>query len=276
MKYLAVLALVGIIWIFWQQGTPENQAKPQTSAQEYMVNLKVTDFDQQGNKEREIIASNWAFVPSAKKSNIVSPLVTVYKVSGDIWHLSADKAYAWHKSLDSKINKVEMLNNVQANRAEHQKFTPTVIKSEAIDYYPEEDKITSMSKVTMEQPELHIEGYGMLGYIDKNWVQLLDRTTTISDNHTIKAKQATFDDRSGKAVYEKDVTVHSEKADISSDSLEILRDKREIKTLIAYGNPAKYDNGSEQITGPELIYNVANETLHAKNSTLVIEQKQDS
>lgn len=278
MKYVVLLALVGMFWLFYKQNACTTKPTAgRIQAQEYMARLSITNFTAAGTPKEKIAAQSWAFIPSEGKSNLFNPTIIAYKENGDVWTMSAKRAFAWHKSLQDKIEQIDMLEQVIIKRGEGAKFTPTEITTEEMQYFPKEDKVISPTLVTMRQPDIFISGYGMLGYLDKNWVQLHDRTTTIYNQHTIKSKRAEFDNQHGTALYTKNVTVDNSTSHLVSDSLSIHRDSQnKIKTLIAHGKPATFTKQGDSVSGPVLTYDITTDTLHTKNSTVTLQPKQAS
>lgn len=278
-KLALVIALVIMLWIFWQQRTVvKSPAKPAIQAQEYMQSIVMTSYNLDGSIKQAIEAQSWEFIPQEKKSNILQPHIIVYKPNGDIWDIKANIAYAWQETLQARIEQVDMRNDVIMQRAPNTKYTPTTITSAAIAYYPQQEKITSEVQVNLQQPDLYISGIGMLGFLDKNWLKLYDRTTTVHDQHTINSKEVEFDNNTGTVLYTKHVTVNNSNSNLKSDSLKLVRDgtNNKIKTMIAYGTPAIYTKDGDSIEGPILTYDVAQETLHTKQSTVTLQPKQES
>lgn len=274
MKYVLALILVGMLWFFYQQHhSSAKTSMKHTQVQEYMKKISITDYNETGAPKQKINAYSWAFVPTEKQSKIVAPRITIYKPNGDVWEISAKKAYAQHPTIQSKIESIAMHDHVKITKLDVVKNSSlSEMTTEELHYYPAEKKVTSNVLVTMQQPDLLITGVGMLGYLENSWVQLFDRTTTIYNNHTIKSKEVIFDNQQGTALYKQNVTVDNDTSHLSADTLSIHRDSQnKIKTLIAHGKPATYSKNGDTISGPVLTYDVAKETLHTKNSKVVIQ-----
>lgn len=278
-RLFLVVALCIMAWVFWQQKTVvKSTKKPSIEAQEYMHSITMTSYNADGSVKQMIEAESWEFLPQEKKSNVYHPHVVVYKPNGDIWDITSNTAYAWQNTLQDKVENVELRDHVVMQRANNSKYTPTTIKSSAIDYYPQQAKITSNVQVMLNQPDLYISGIGMLGHLDKNWLKLYDRTTTIHDHHIINAKEVEFDNDSGTALYTTNVVVSNNESNLRSDTLKLIRDgeNNRIKTMIAYGKPAIYTKQGDSIEGPVLTYDVAQETLHTQKSTVILQPKQEN
>jgi LPS export ABC transporter protein LptC len=168
-----------MIYWFYMQTKTEPYTATQNKPQEYMDNLQSTKFNILGMPKESIRAQHWEFNPSMGYSDLMQPHVTVYKPNGDIWFLSSQKALAWHKTISGQITKVDMLDGVIIERPEQDQTTPIKMETLALQYTPEQQMITTKEFVNMQQPGLTISGYGLLGYLDRNWIELHDKITTI-------------------------------------------------------------------------------------------------
>ncbi len=165
--------------IFYLQTRTERTTTKQSKPQEYMTQLTVSNFTAKGNAKEILTAEYWEFLPEQGCSDLVKPHVTVYKPNGDVWHLFANKAIAWHPTINDKVTKIDMKEGVIIERPALNNVTPIKVETLAMEYTPENDMITSKEYVSMQQPGLTISGFGMRGYLDRNWIELHDRITTI-------------------------------------------------------------------------------------------------
>lgn len=167
-----------VYWFYIQTKTSQDtdmQPKPQ----EYMTQLHSTKFDIYGKPKEAIYAEYWEFDPRLGCSDLSKPHVTVYKPNGDIWYISSNKALAWHRTINDQITKIDMLEGVIIERPALNNTTPIKMETLALQYTPDQEMITTKEYVSMQQPGLTISGYGLLGYLDRNWIELHDKITTI-------------------------------------------------------------------------------------------------
>lgn len=167
-----------VIW-FFKQSKPQTLESQDSKPQEYMLNLHSSNYDAQGKVKEAIYAEYWEFNPLLGCSELSNPRVTVYKPNGEVWYLSAKKALAWHPTLADQITKVNLQDGVLIERPETANATPVKLETLALEYIPDQEMITSKEFVSMQQPGLTISGYGLLGYLDRNWIELHDKITTI-------------------------------------------------------------------------------------------------
>lgn len=167
-----------VYWFFMQSRTNNFEYKKE-KPQEYMANIMVTNYNFFGLPKEQLEAEYWEFLPKLEQSQLIKPHVTVYKINGDVWHLSANKAIAWHKTINDHITLIDMSEGVVIERPAVNNATPTKIQTLAMQYKPSEEMISSKEFVSMQQPGLTISGYGMLGYLDRNWIELHEKITTV-------------------------------------------------------------------------------------------------
>lgn len=167
-----------IYWFFLQTKTMQHEPK-KIKPQEYMYKIQVTNYNEDGQPKEILHADYWEFKPSVGCSDLLQPFLTVYKPNGEMWYLSAKHALAWHTSMSDKITKIDMLDDVVIERPEINQATPVILKTLALQYIPDEEKISTKEFVSMQQPGLTISGYGLLGFLDRNWIELHDKITTI-------------------------------------------------------------------------------------------------
>lgn len=168
-----------MVWWFHLQNQAITKTERQTKPQEYMSELTIVNYNEQGTPKEKLQADYWAFVPLNGRSDLSNPRVTVYKLNGDSWNISAHKAMAWHPTMADKITQIDMLENVIIQRAADNNFTATKITTENMHYFPSSKMISSDAYIDMQQPGITISGQGMLGYLDKNWIELHENITTV-------------------------------------------------------------------------------------------------
>lgn len=175
--------LIGSVWWYNLQNRPFAHVTQQSKPQEYMANLTIINYGDNGEPRQKLQAVYWAFVPNNARSDLQQPHVIIYKPNGDVWHLSAYKAIAWHTKLGEKITQLDMLENVLVERTAENNATPTKITTQTMRYLAQNKQLSSEDYVYMHQPGLTISGKGMLGYLDKNWIELHDHITTVYNAH---------------------------------------------------------------------------------------------
>ncbi len=167
-----------MVWWFHLQNHHANPQRERGKPQEYMSNISICNYDVNGKIKEHLTAEYWAFIPKSGSSILQMPRVTMYRTEGDVWHLSANKALAWHATMRDKITQLDLSDNVLAERTADNGAIPTKIITETLQYFPPKEMLTTNDRIAMQQPGITISGIGMLGYLDKNWIELHDQITT--------------------------------------------------------------------------------------------------
>lgn len=176
---LIIFSIVAMVWWLHLQNKHIQPTKEHGKPQEYMSNITIANFDINGNIKERLRADYWAFIPRSGTSILQMPHVIVYKENGNVWHLSAIKALAWHPTMADKITQIDLSNNVVVERTAENDATPTKITTDTLQYFPPKEMLTTDAYIAMQQPGITISGIGMLSYIDQNWIELHDQISTI-------------------------------------------------------------------------------------------------
>ncbi len=168
-----------MVYIFYMQTRMPVYKPRKAKPQEYMQNLVITNYNENGLVKNVLQAQRWEFIPNNGRSNLFKPQVVLHKPNGDVWYLNSARALAWHPTIRAKITLIEMLDGVVIERPPINDATPVKIETRALQYEPDQEKISSTEFVSMQQPGLMISGYGMHGFLDRNWIELHDKITTI-------------------------------------------------------------------------------------------------
>jgi LPS export ABC transporter protein LptC len=158
--------------------------------QEYMLNVKVTHFNPDGNVKDHIRAAYWAYLPEQACSKITEPRLQVIKPDSSVWNVEAKLAVAKHQRLDSKITELALSEEVVITRPEALNILPIEVVTTDVFYYPETSYVKTDKFVKMTKPGLHVTGVGLEGYLDKNLVELHNNVQTTYSKREAGGKRA--------------------------------------------------------------------------------------
>lgn len=177
------LLVVGIIMAisYYQSKSKLKSSFVSKSAQEYMTGFSVTHFTESGDLKDTLTASSWAYLPDKQYSKLEAPILSIMKSDG-LWHVSANQAYAWHKTLDQKPDKIDLWDNVVIERPEQAQLEPVLISTEKLIYFPEKEDIETDLPISMVKPDLTLTGVGMQGNLNNNFLQLKSEVKTYVNN----------------------------------------------------------------------------------------------
>ena len=175
---ISIIIFSLIIIVIFQTKEGKQQVISKREQQEYMKNLTVTHFNENGDIKDKINATYWAYMPSKGCSVLTKPTMLLNKPNGAKWLLEAKEGIAYHKTIDTKIAKLDLSNQVIIERAKINNFTPVIIQTEQLSYFLDNGFVETDKFVSMKKPEVQITGVGLNGYLNKNWVELLHDVTT--------------------------------------------------------------------------------------------------
>lgn len=173
---LLLILLVGsVVWLVKPQRQSESNLVK--SPQEYMKNLAITHYNEQGAIKDKIYADYWAYVPEEKISNIEQPKIQINKPNKTVWFVVADRATA-HQPNIGKVERIDLIRNVHLSRPKASAVEPVDVATQWVTYYPDNEFVTTDDFVTISKPGLDISGTGLNGYLDKSWLELLSNVST--------------------------------------------------------------------------------------------------
>ena len=176
---IGVVVLCLIIITIYQTKTPTTtNTYANRIQQEYMQNVVVTHFTETGVIKDQIYANYWAYLPALGISTLLHPQIHITKPTGAKWVIQAEHGKAWHTTLDSKISKLELDENVIIKRLNDNNFIPITMQTEQISYFPDTEFVETDKYVKMDKPGFHLTGIGLKGYLNKDTIQLLKEVTT--------------------------------------------------------------------------------------------------
>ncbi len=179
----AIIGIALIIEISQDTKDPSTASIVTEEPQEYMKQLAMVTFSDQGRIKNVINAKYWAYLPQTQISTLVTPVLSFNKPGDNtIWLISAHKGSAVHPSLDSKIERLELQDNVIVEQYVGQQSTNSAatikVETEQAYFYPETEEVKTDHFVTMTKPGLLITGTGLEGHFKKHIVKLLHNVKT--------------------------------------------------------------------------------------------------
>ncbi len=185
-KALFLSVIAATIWSLYYYHTDPSTEQSNTYKipQEYMHDLAVVHFTEQGTIRDKIYAHYWAYLPEKEYSELEHPYLEVLKPNGSMWIIKSEFAKAKHKTLDNKAEELELLGKVIAERPATNQVEHIRVTSEHLFYNPKDESAKTDKFVRMIKPDLEITGIGMYGFLNKNWVEIYNNVTTRYENNS--------------------------------------------------------------------------------------------
>lgn len=160
----ALLAALGIaIWTtflsFYSQ--PLMQVKNDLSPDAYMEDVSAIIMDKEGKLQLKIITPKMVHYPQDDVSHLWSPQLTLYRQSPIPWHITSKFAKA-----TQGIENVDFWENVLIRFTGDGNTPATVIKTDKLTVFPDDNIAQTEALITLNQPNLIAQSKGM--YADMN------------------------------------------------------------------------------------------------------------
>lgn len=182
---IAIVVTVGAIITLSQVNTELKINKVNSMPKEYMKQVKITQFDINGNIKDNFTAKSWKFIANKNSSKIIEPVVDVFNDKSGHWQIKAKSALAKHKTnnIDDKIDFIEFHKDVLVNRFADSANQPIVIKTDNARFTPPTNQVTTDDFVTMQKPGFNISGKGMKGEFNTNSIEVQQDVKTTINAH---------------------------------------------------------------------------------------------
>lgn len=169
------ILIIIIIILIKQQDNDKPLQLAQNDTQEYMLGLKLYDYNEQGALKNFISAVAWKFTSNKRQSLITKPDVTIYKYPNYLYNIQAESGHVIHKELHDQSDLIKLTNNVRVkqqyldNSSKKSGFTLT---TEYLEITPETGLATTDQYITIYKPGLMITGIGMNANLKLNQLEI--------------------------------------------------------------------------------------------------------
>ena len=156
-------------------------APPQTISlkkpQEYMNQVLVSLFTENGSLKETLKASEWAYLPEKSISALKNPELQRFNPNGTHWIVTAKKGHTKQPSLGI-IEQIYLEKTVVLRRSAAKNITPILIETESLNYHPKTQYAESDVLVKMKKPGIEVSGLGLKAFLDKDIINLLSDVKT--------------------------------------------------------------------------------------------------
>jgi len=145
--------------------------------QEYMTNLTLTTYNEDGSLKDSLSAQHWAYLPEQNLSVVEKPHLTVYKPDQTFWNIDALHGKIEQPTLGS-IEKITLQEKVTLERPQSATASFILVKSNEMQYLPKIQYAKTDELVTITKQGLQVTGTGMRAFLDKGSMELLHNVKT--------------------------------------------------------------------------------------------------
>lgn len=169
------ILIIIIIVLIKQQDNSKPLQLAQNDTQEYMLSLKLYDYNEEGTLKNFISAVDWKFNSNKRQSLIGKPEVTLYKYPSYLYHIKAESGHVMHKALHGQSDLIKLTNNVQVKQQyldDNNKKSGFTLTTQYLEINPETGLATTDQYITIYKPGLMITGIGMNANLKLNQLEI--------------------------------------------------------------------------------------------------------
>src|SRR5690606_18291492 len=177
--WLILALLTGALlsgWFAWHGDAPAVEQTGETVRSDYILrDFEVVTLDSSGQEAVSLRAPELQQTPGARAPGLVTPLFRMPAQHGTRW--APGSKDGWGKQ---KRTLVQLRGDVVAD-SPMGATRPTVVRTEQMDVYPEDNRATSATVVTITTPGTTMRGTGMEADLASKRIQLLSKVSLNND-----------------------------------------------------------------------------------------------
>jgi lipopolysaccharide export system protein LptC len=177
--WLVAALLAGALlsgWFAWRGDAPAEVGQEAEARSDYILrDFEVVTLDSEGAESFSLRAPELHQTPGARTLELVTPLFLMPDQHGSRWEVRARTGW-----VNEKSTLVQLRGDVVAD-SPMGASRPTVVRTEQLDVYPEENRATSEAVVTITTPGTTMRGTGMEADLASKRIQLLSKVSLNND-----------------------------------------------------------------------------------------------
>lgn len=175
--FAVIIILSLVFWLSPFEKPKDLSFNLKSQPEEYMKEVMVWSFTEEGNLKHYLSTSYWAYLPEKATSTLERPHLTFYKPDNTIWNIDATRGKVTQPNI-GQIDQVELLDKVVLERPATKMDLPIKVETEVIRYQPKNQYAETDQFITLTKPDLKITGTGMRAFLDQSFVELLHNVKT--------------------------------------------------------------------------------------------------
>jgi len=178
--WLILALLAGALlsgWFAWRDDDAEDPADAAEGLRsDYILrDFEVVTLDSTGQESFSLRAPELHQTPGARTLELATPLFLMPDDQGNRWEVRSRTGW-----VNEKSTLVQLRGEVVAESPEDAD-RPTVLRTEQLDVYPQDNRATSEAVVTITTPGTTMRGTGMEADLASKRIQLLSKVTLNND-----------------------------------------------------------------------------------------------
>jgi len=163
-------------WFAWRAHVPDEPEEAVEQRSDYILrDFEVVTLDGDGRESFSLRAPELQQTPGARTLELVTPLFLMPDEHGSRWEVRSKTGWVNEKSTLVKLRGDVVADSpMGASR-------PTVVRTEQLDIYPNDNRATSEAVVTLTTPGTTMRGTGMEADLASKRIQLLSKVSLNND-----------------------------------------------------------------------------------------------
>lgn len=179
---LILVLLAGAVlsgWFAWREDAAAPAGEAVDARSDFVLrDFEVVTLDGSGQESFSLRAPELRQTPGARTLELVTPLFLMPDEHGSRWEVRSKTGW-----VNEKSTLVQLRGDVVADSPTGAS-RPTVVRTEQLDVYPEDNRATSEAVVTITSPGTTMRGTGMEADLASKRIQLLSNVSLSNDpNH---------------------------------------------------------------------------------------------
>src|SRR5690606_4187885 len=163
-------------WFAWRADIPDLDQADDTVRSDYILrDFEVVTLDSSGQESFSLRAPELQQTPGARTLELGTPLSLLPDQPGGRWEVRSKTGW-----VNEKSTLVQLRGDVVAD-SPMGATRPTVVRTEQMDVYPEDNRATSATVVTITTPGTTMRGTGMEADLASKRIRLLSKVSLNND-----------------------------------------------------------------------------------------------
>ncbi len=135
--------------------------------------IKALRFDEKGQLTEILHMATWKHIQGNPISELEAPFLEIYQPDGS-WFISAKNGHSIQANIHSKIEKLQLFNEVSVKRVSINKKADWELKTEHLDFHPQLSTASTQDPVVIIGQGMQIHAKGMNANLKNHTLNLLN------------------------------------------------------------------------------------------------------
>jgi LPS export ABC transporter protein LptC len=176
---LFTLLMFGMLTIAFKKSTYTiYQPSSGSVIEQSMSGVNAKRFDKEGHLTQVVNMQSWVHYQGQNVNQMTKPTLKMIHQDGGIWNISAEQGEGFQIHAKSKLEKLQLSQDVVVTRSDSLKNTLWELKTQDLTYFPEQSSAMTDSSVIVNGPGVEIHAIGLRANLENHSVELLKEVKT--------------------------------------------------------------------------------------------------